>query len=56
MSTADWCPTPSDGGVDKDACKTQSTINISYLCNNGWQPLLITGFLRDLLVRQWSGP
>lgn len=56
MSTADWCPPPSDGGLDKDACKPQSTINTSYLCANGWQPLLITGFLRDLLIRQWSDP
>jgi hypothetical protein len=31
-------------------------VDISYLCDNGWQPLLITGFLRDLLVRQWANP
>jgi len=53
MSTAEWCPTPSDP-PSKDACGTQSTIETGYLCENGWQPLLITGFLRDLLVRQWS--
>jgi len=51
--TDDWCPDPSDAS-QKDACDTQSTINPSYLCEHGWQPLLITGFLRDLLVRQWS--
>ena len=55
MSTADWCPTPVDSAV-KDACATQSTIQLSYLCENGWQPLLITGFLRDLITRQWSDP
>lgn len=53
MSTADWCPEPGEA-PQKDACGTQSTVNVSYLCENGWQPLLITGFLRDLLVRQWS--
>ena len=53
MSTAEWCPTPSDP-PSKDACGTDGTINTDYLCENGWQPLLITGFLRDLLVRQWS--
>lgn len=55
MSTAEWCPEPG-AAPQKDACGTQGTINPSYLCENGWQPLLITGFLRDLLVRQWSDP
>lgn len=55
MSTAGWCPEPSNA-PQKDACGTQSLINVSYLCENGWQSLLITGFLRDLLVRQWSDP
>lgn len=55
MSTADWCPTPVDS-PDKDTCKNQSTVNVSYLCENGWQPLLITGFLRDILTRQWADP
>jgi len=55
MSQATWCPTPVDP-PDKDACKHQSTFNTSYLCENGWQPLLITGFLRDLLIRQWANP
>ena len=55
MSTADWCP-PAGTPPSKDACRTQSTVDISYLCDNGWQPLLITGFLRDLLVRQWANP
>lgn len=56
MSTNDWCPEPTNSSVQKDACGTQSTINISSLCENGWQPLLITGLLRDLLIRQWSNP
>jgi hypothetical protein len=55
MSTADWCPDPIEP-AQKDACSTQSTIDISYLCDNGWQPLLITGFLRDFLIRHWADP
>lgn len=55
MSTADWCPTPQTE-APKDSCENQSVVNLSYLCENGWQPLLVTGFLRDLLVRQWSNP
>ncbi len=53
MSTADWCPDQQDP-VAKDACKTQGVVDVSYLCEHGWQPLLITGFLRDTLIRQWS--
>ena len=55
MNTAEWCP-PSVPPPDRDAPKVQSTVDISYLCDNGWQPLLITGFLRDLLIRQWANP
>lgn len=53
MSTADWCPTP-ETPFQKDNRGTQSTIDIGYFCDNGWHPLLITGFFRDLLIRQWS--
>lgn len=55
MSTADWCPDPQTPRA-KDACQKQGTVDVSYLCENGWQPLLITGFLRDLLIRQWANP
>lgn len=55
MNTADWCP-PSLPSPERDAPKVQSTIDVSYLCDNGWQPLLVTGFLRDLLIRQWADP
>ena len=55
MNTAEWCP-PSVPQPERDAQKVQSTVDISYLCDNGWQPLLITGFLRDLLIRQWANP
>ncbi len=55
MSTADWCPTPSDP-PSKDPCNGQGLVSTDYLCENGWQPLLITGFLRDMLARYWSDP
>lgn len=55
MSTADWCPDPLEEPV-KDKFDGQSVVDVSYLCDTGWQPLLITGFLRDLLIRQWSNP
>lgn len=55
MSTADWCPNPVES-QPRDPAKVQSLIDVSYLCQNGWQPLLITGFLRDTLIRQWSNP
>ncbi len=51
MSTADWCPTP-ETPPSKDPAEVTSTVDLSFLCDNGWQPLLITGFLRDLLIRQ----
>lgn len=53
MSTADWCPTP-ETPPSKDPAEVTSTVDLSFLCDNGWQPLLITGFLRDLLIRQWA--
>lgn len=52
-NTAGWCPTPGTAPT-KDPANVQSTVNVSYLCENGWQPLLITGFFRDALIRQWS--
>lgn len=55
MSTADWCRPPVDPPA-KDAYPHQGLIDVSYLCEQGWQPLLITGFLRDLLIRQWADP
>jgi hypothetical protein len=51
--TTNWCPTP-DPQPSKDNYGTQSTVDIPFLCDNGWQPILITGFFRDFLTRQWS--
>lgn len=53
MSTQEWCPEPETPPV-RDPASVQSTFNLSYLCEKGWQAQLITGFLRDLLIRQWS--
>lgn len=52
MNPQDWCPDPDTPQV-KDPANVQSTIKLSHLCERGWQPLLITGFLRDFLIRQW---
>ena len=54
-NTAGWCPTASPAPA-KDPAQVQSTIDVSYLCERGWQPLLITGFFRDTLIKQWSNP
>lgn len=32
----------------------ESTIKLSSLCARGWRPLLITGLLRDILIRHFS--
>jgi hypothetical protein len=55
MSTAEWCPNPPEQ-PNPEPERAQGTVDVSYLCENGWQPLLITGFLRDLLIRQWANP
>jgi hypothetical protein len=51
--TTNWCPTP-EIPPSKDNFGVQGIVNLSSLCQKGWQPLLITGFFRDFLVRQWS--
>jgi len=54
MSTQeDWCvttpPTP------KDEATTQSPyFQPDSLCENGWQPLLLTGLFRDMLIRHFA--
>ena len=48
---AEWCekqPVPP-----KDAC---GQLRLSSLCERGWQPLLVTGLLRDMLIRHFSDP
>lgn len=56
MNTAEWCENSGNPQPPRDATKPQSTVRVSYLCEHGWQPLLITGFLRDFLHRQWCDP
>ena len=47
---ADWCQKKAVPA--KDYCCDQ--VCLSSLCERGWQPLLITGFLRDLLIRHFG--
>lgn len=53
MTTPEWCPEPEPTPT-RDPASVQNTFNLSYLCEKGWQAQLITGFLRDLLIRQWT--
>lgn len=54
MTTPEWCSNSVNNPQPvRDPVTTQSTIRISALCERGWQPLLLTGFLRDFLQRQW---
>jgi hypothetical protein len=49
----DWCQTTPP--TPKDTCKTQSPyFETDSLCENGWQPLYLTGLLRDILIRHFS--
>ena len=56
MSTPeDWCQTTPP--TPKEACETQSPyFEPDSLCENGWQPLLLTGLFRDMLIRHFSDP
>jgi len=49
-----WCPDNAPNPPDNDTCDAASRTQLSYLCNNGWTPVVITGFLRDFLAMQWS--
>lgn len=67
-SEEDWCipPLPPVVGPNPDAPNdqlnptgpilptTQQAFQLSTLCNRGWQPQLLTGFLINLLRDQWS--
>ena len=54
MSTPeDWCETTTPSS--KDPAHTQSPyFNVDSLCENGWQPLLLTGLFRDMFIRHFS--
>jgi hypothetical protein len=59
MSEQDWCPTPQSpvpAGEpgSPELPPVQQLFNRSTLCSRGWQPTLITGFLRNFLTDQWS--
>jgi hypothetical protein len=51
MSSENWCqstPPPDDSDA---VCLS---VRVSSLCERGWRPLLMTGFLRDMLTRHFS--
>jgi len=54
MSTPeDWCETTPP--TPKESCGTQSPyFEPDSLCENGWQPLYLTGLFRDMLIRHFS--
>ena len=54
MSTPeDWCETTTP--PSKDPVDTQSPyFTPDSLCENGWQPLLLTGLFRDMFIRHFS--
>jgi hypothetical protein len=54
MSTPeDWCSTTPP--TPKGASGTQSPyFEPDSLCENGWQPLLLTGLFRDMFIRHFS--
>ncbi len=52
MSTPEnWC-----GKLPEPPKDEPQSISVSSLCEMGWQPLLLTGFLRDDLIRHFTTP
>lgn len=44
-------------GFEKDKVNPQDVRGgLDYLCSQGWSPVLMTGYLRDTLIRVWSDP
>lgn len=57
MSEIPWCPDPVPPADEPQGCRNSGADSAySYLCEQGWTPLLITGTIRDFLTRQWSDP
>lgn len=58
VSPDNWCP-PSAEQPDPRAEPSGPQLlppKASALCSRGWQPILITGLLRDVLIRHFSAP
>ena len=58
MSTDNWC-TP--GAPDNPQARAKTTpqergIKVSALCNLGFRPIMITGLIRDQLIRHFAAP
>ena len=61
MSEAEWCPDPQEPASPGTPGSpllppVQQAFNQSTLCARGWQPIMLTGFLRNFLTDQWSNP
>lgn len=61
MSEQDWCAPevtpPADGAIGSVKLpEVQQGAGLSTLCSRGWQPAMLTGFLRNFLTDQWSNP
>ena len=54
MTTPDnYCTTTEPDPKDPDRTRSPY-FNPDSLCENGWQPLLLTGMFRDMLIRHFS--
>jgi hypothetical protein len=59
LTPADFCvPTPAPPPVDGPGAAPEKIVGgrPSSICSTGWQPILITGLLRDLLIRHFRTP
>lgn len=54
----DWC-TPDPSQTVRPATVNplaRGSLSTSALCSRGWQPIMLTGLLRDLLTRHFADP
>ncbi len=56
LTPSNWCPEPAAPPVVPRRTPQERGISLSSLCKMGWQPLLLTGLLRDLLTRYFAVP
>jgi hypothetical protein len=47
---------PLSGFIKDDYPNQFSDLGPSELCERGWTPILLTGHIRDFLIRAWSSP
>jgi hypothetical protein len=56
LTPSNWCSDPVPTPPVPRRTPQERGINFSSLCTRNWQPLLITGLLRDLLTRHFASP